>query len=51
LADILTYYQSGDIAFYQIDSEILSMFKISSEEQLKKVSDKLFESFKKESMM
>lgn len=44
-ADILTYYQSGEIAFYQIDSDVLSLFKISNEDQLKKVSDKLYKSF------
>lgn len=48
LADILTYYQSGEIAFYQIDSEVLGLFKITNESQLKKVSDKLLKSFQKE---
>lgn len=48
LSDIMTYYQTGEIAFYQIDSELLSQFKITTEDQLKKVSDKLFASFSKE---
>ena len=48
LADIMTYYQTGEVAFYQIDSEILSLFKITTEEQFKKVSDKLFASFSKD---
>lgn len=48
LADIMTYYQSGEVAFYQIDTEILSMFKITTEEQFKKISAKLQASFSKE---
>ena len=48
LADIMTYYQSGEVAFYQIDTEILSMFKITTEEQFKKISAKLQVSFSKE---
>ena len=48
LADILTYYQTDEVAFYQIDSEILKLFKISNEDQLKKISDKLQASFKKD---
>lgn len=48
LADIMTYYQSGEIAFYQVDSEILGLFKITNEDQFKKVSDKLLASFQKE---
>ena len=48
LADILTYYQTDEVAFYQIDSEILKLFKITNEDQLKKISEKLEASFKKE---
>lgn len=48
LADIMTYYQKGDVLFSQIDTVILSMFKITNEEQFKKISDKLFDFFSKE---
>ncbi|MBP5402541.1 MAG: HDOD domain-containing protein [Treponema sp.] len=48
LADIMTYYQTNEVAFYQIDSEILKIFKITTEDQFKKVSDKLLASFSKE---
>ena len=48
LSDIMTHYQTGEVAFYQIDTEILSMFKITTEDQFKKISDKLFASFSKE---
>lgn len=48
LSDIMTHYQTGEVAFYQIDTEILSMFKITTEDQFKKISDKLFVSFSKE---
>jgi len=48
LADIMTYYQTNEVAFYQIDSEILKIFKITNEDQFKKVSDKLLASFTKE---
>ncbi|MCR5613465.1 HDOD domain-containing protein [Treponema sp.] len=48
LADILTYYQKDEVAFYQIDPEILALFKITTEEQFKKVSDKLKTSFERD---
>ncbi|MCQ2611780.1 MAG: HDOD domain-containing protein [Treponema sp.] len=48
LADLLTYYQTGEVAYYQIDQEVLDLFKISNEDQLQKVSDVLKKSFKKD---
>lgn len=48
LADMMTYYQTDEVAFYQFDPEILGMFKITTEEQFKKVSDKLLASFQKD---
>ncbi len=48
LADMLVHYQSGEIDFYQIDPEVLAMFNISSEEMLKKISDRLEKSFQRE---
>jgi putative nucleotidyltransferase with HDIG domain len=48
-ADLLCYYQSGKIEYYQFDSEVLKLFHISSEAQLKSLSDKLAHAFRSES--
>ncbi|AEE17904.1 HDOD domain-containing protein [Treponema brennaborense] len=45
LANLLTHYQKGEVDFYQFDPDVLAVFKISSEEQLKIISDKLQEHF------
>lgn len=37
----MIHYQDGDVEFYQIDSEILKMFNIQSENQFQKISEKL----------
>ena len=49
LSDLLTYYQRGEVSFYQFDAEILALFRITNEEQLKKVSDHLLQAFEQES--
>ncbi|MEE1210937.1 MAG: HDOD domain-containing protein [Treponema sp.] len=41
IADLMIHYQDGDVEFYQIDSEILKMFNILSENQFQKISEKL----------
>lgn len=48
LAELLSFYQKGDVDFYQFDSEVLSVFKITTEEQLKKISDRLQTAFEKD---
>jgi len=45
IAELLTYYQAGEIDFYQFDPEVLAMFTITTEEQLQKISNKLKASF------
>ncbi len=49
LSDMLTHYQSSEVDYYQIDSEILSRFHITSEEQFQKIGERLETAFKKES--
>jgi putative nucleotidyltransferase with HDIG domain len=49
LSDLMAHYQQGEVDFYQIDAEVLRMFKISTEEQFKKISDRLKDAFEKES--
>lgn len=48
LADLMTHYVDGDIEFYQIDLNILSEFKITSEEQMQLFSNRLEEAFKRQ---
>jgi putative nucleotidyltransferase with HDIG domain len=48
IADLMVHFQQHEIDFYQVDPEILVLFKISTEEQFKKVSDRLEAAFKKE---
>lgn len=48
LANLLTYYTAGEIEFYQIDANMLSLFNIKTEEQLKSISDKLAQAFERE---
>jgi len=48
LANMIAHYQEDEIEFYQFDSDILKEFRIESEEQLQKISEKLQEAFKDE---
>lgn len=48
LADLITHYQDGTVDFYQIDKDVLTMFNIVTEEQIKKISDKLKDAFSQE---
>ncbi|HAH60875.1 MAG TPA: hypothetical protein DCL73_02110 [Treponema sp.] len=48
LSDLMVHYQQGEVDFYQIDPEVLRMFKISTEEQFKKISDRLKNAFDRE---
>ncbi|MDY2842610.1 MAG: HDOD domain-containing protein [Treponema sp.] len=48
LSDMLVHYQTGEVDFYQFDPEVLAMFNISSEEMLKKISDRLEKAFARE---
>lgn len=45
-ADMAVHYSEGDIAFDQMDSEVLKVFKITTEAQLKKICDKLDQAYK-----
>ena len=47
-ADMLANYQSKEVEYYQFDEDILALFNIESEEQLKKISEKLETSFLKQ---
>lgn len=48
LADLMVHYEKGEIEFYQIDSELLDMLKITSEKQFVGVSAKLKTAFSAE---
>ncbi len=45
-ADALCHYQEYEIDYYQFDSGVLNRFKITSEAQLSKISEKLKDAFK-----
>ncbi len=47
-ANMLANYQEGGVEFYQFDTEILEVFKISGEEQLLQLSEKLKHAFESE---
>jgi HD-like signal output (HDOD) protein len=44
-ANMLANYQDKIVEYYQFDLNILSVFGIEEEKQLKKISDKLLEAF------
>lgn len=46
IADLMTHYQSGEIEFYQIEQKILNSLNIRTEEQFKKIGEKLEAAFK-----
>ncbi len=48
-ANMLANYQDGGVEYYQFDTEILEVFKITSEEQLIQLSEKLKMAFESES--
>lgn len=48
LADLLVHYGEGKIEYEQIEPSILTMFKITSEDQLIGISNRLKKTFKKE---
>lgn len=48
LSDMLAHYQTGEVDFYQFDSDVLAMFHITGEEQLQKISARLETAFSKE---
>lgn len=50
LADMLVHYQEKKIEFYQIDKAVLSLFRIPSENQIAKISEKLNSSFEEQKM-
>ena len=51
LADMLAHYQTGEVDFYQFDSDVLAMFHITTEPQLQKISDRLKVAFEKENVL
>ncbi len=48
LADMICHYQTGEVDYYQFDLDVLKMFGIGSENQLKKISEKLSSAFVEE---
>lgn len=48
IADLMAHYQQHEIDYYQIDPLILNQFKITGEDQFKKISDRLQTAFEKE---
>lgn len=48
IADLMIHYQEKDIEYYQIDSDLLKLFKITSEVQLQKISSGFQRAFENE---
>jgi HD-like signal output (HDOD) protein len=48
-ANLLCHYQEDKIEYYQFDSDVLELFHLSTEPQLKVLSDKLIQAFKMDS--
>jgi putative nucleotidyltransferase with HDIG domain len=48
LADLMAHYQDHEVDFYQIDTDVLKLFKISTEDQFQKISERLRLAFNKE---
>lgn len=46
-ANLLTYYKAEEIEFYQIPADILQLFRINSEEDLKALVDRLSTAYEK----
>ena len=46
LADMITHYETHEVDYYQFDLDVLKLFGIGSESQLRKISDKLSAAFK-----
>ena len=43
---MLSHYETNEVDYYQFDLDVLKLFKIGSEAQLKKISEKLVKAFK-----
>jgi len=48
LADLLEHYENHEVDYYQIDEDVLKLFKITSEVQFQKISERLAAAFAKE---
>ena len=48
LADLMTHYQKEEVAFYQIDVDVLKEFKLVNEGQFQKISTQMLEAFQKQ---
>ena len=48
LADMISHYETHEVDYYQFDLDVLRLFGIGSESQLRKISDKLSAAFKEE---
>ena len=45
LADLTVHFSEGEIEYDQIDTEVLSLFKITSQEQLEGIATRLKKTF------
>lgn len=48
MADMLSFYATGEIEFYQFSPSLLALFNITTEEQLKALSDRLSDAYEKD---
>ncbi len=48
IADLMTHYQNKEIDFYQIDPEVLALYKIKNEKQFSTISEQLEKAFIKQ---
>ena len=51
LSDMIAHYQIKEVDYYQFDPNVLSLFHITSEVQMQKISERLEEAFKKENII
>lgn len=45
LSDMMVHYETGEVDFYQFDPDILLQFRITAEEQMKKIVERLSKAF------
>ena len=48
LADMISHYETHEVDYYQFDLDVLKMFKITSEAQLRTISERLSGAFKED---
>lgn len=45
LSDLMVHYEAGEVDFYQFDPDVLSLFRITAEDQMKNIVNRLSRAF------